>query len=59
MMIITNTTDGKHVGEVVDETQKVIIFKDGESMQIVTRRITDTEVVLANSNYIIQGVVNG
>ena len=51
MKTIIDTTDKKHVGETIDETQNPIVFADGEQMQVTKRLHNDT--VIANSNYII------
>lgn len=51
MKKIVMTTDGKHVGETVDSTADVIVFADGEQMQ-VEKRLYENRV-LSNSNYII------
>lgn len=51
MRKIIDTTDKKHVGDVIDETANPIIFQNGETMQISVRLHNNT--VLANSNYII------
>lgn len=51
MKIIIDTTDQKHVGDRVDETQDIIVFQDGETMLVEKRLHGNT--VLANSNYII------
>ena len=51
MRKIVMTTDGKHVGETVDSTADVIVFADGEQMQ-VEKRLYENRV-LSNSNYIV------
>lgn len=51
MKKVVMTTDGKHVGETVDSTASVIVFADGEQMQ-VEKRLYENKV-LSNSNYII------
>lgn len=51
MKTIIDSTDKKHLGEVVDETLNSITFKDGEVMQVTVRSNDNT--ILANSNYII------
>jgi hypothetical protein len=51
MKTIVDSTDKKHIGEVIDETSDVIVFLNGEVMQIEKRLHNDT--VLANSNYVI------
>lgn len=51
MKTVIDSTDKKHIGEVVDETQDPIVFRDGESMPVTVRLHGDT--VLGNSNYII------
>lgn len=51
MKTIVDSTDKKHIGEVIDENANPIIFDDGEVMQVTHRLHNNT--VLANSNYII------
>jgi RNase P/RNase MRP subunit p29 len=51
MKTIIDSTDKKHIGEVIDETANPVVFSDGETMQIAVRLNDNT--VLANSNYII------
>ena len=51
MKRIIDSTDEKHIGELVDETADTITFKDGDTMQVVKRLNNGT--VLANSNYIL------
>jgi hypothetical protein len=51
MRKILDTTDKKHVGEVIDEKSNPVVFANGDKMQVVLRLYNDT--VLANSNYII------
>ena len=51
MKRIVQTTDGKHVGETVDSAAEIIIFADGEKMQ-VEQRLYENKV-LSNSHYII------
>lgn len=51
MKKILDTTDKKHIGEVIDETLNPIVFANGEEMRVAVRLHNDT--VLANSNYII------
>lgn len=51
MKTVVDSTDKKHIGEVVDETANPIVFADGEKMQVAVRLNNNT--VLANSNYII------
>lgn len=51
MKTIIDSTDKKHVGEVIDETLDEVVFADGETMTVTTRLHDNT--VLANSNYII------
>ena len=51
MKKIVDSTDKKHIGEVVDETANPIVFANGEKMQVAVR-LNDNRV-LANSNYII------
>lgn len=58
MKKIIDSTDKKHVGEVIDETANPIIFDNGEKMQVAIRLHNNT--VLANSNYILilEGISN-
>ena len=51
MKKIIDSTDKKHIGEVVDETTNPVVFANGEKMQVAVR-LNDNRV-LANSNYII------
>lgn len=51
MKKILDSTDKKHIGEVVDETAFIIVFANGETMRVDIRLYDNT--VLANSNYII------
>lgn len=51
MKKILDSTDKKHIGEVVDETASTIVFANGETMRVDTRLYDNT--VLVNSNYII------
>lgn len=51
MKKVIDSTDKKHIGDMVDETADVIVFSDGEQMPVEKRLGGDT--VLANSNYII------
>lgn len=51
MKKILDSTDKKHIGEVVDETASIIVFANGETMRVDKRLYDNT--VLANSNYII------
>lgn len=51
MKKIVDSTDKKHIGEVVDETASLIVFDNGETMRVDKRLYDNT--VLANSNYII------
>lgn len=51
MKQIIDTTDKKHIGEIVDETANPIVFADGGTMPVDVRLNNNT--VLANSNYII------
>ncbi len=51
MKKILDSTDKKHIGEVVDETANPIVFANGEEMRVAVRLHDNT--VLANSNYII------
>lgn len=51
MRKVVDSTDKKHIGEVVDETASTIVFANGETMRVDYRLYDKT--VLANSNYII------
>ena len=51
MKKVIDSTDKKHIGEEIDETQNPIVFENGERMQVAVRLHNDT--VIANSNYII------
>lgn len=51
MKKVIDSTDKKHIGDIVDETADVVQFKDGEKMEVTTR-IYDNRV-LSNSNYVI------
>lgn len=51
MRTVLDSTDKKHIGEIVDETASVIVFANGETMP-VERRLHDN-TVLASSNYVI------
>lgn len=51
MKTVIDSTDKKHIGEVIDETTNPIVFSDGGTMQVAVRLSENT--VLANSNYII------
>ena len=51
MKKISMTTDGKHVGDMVDPTLDVITFEDGETMEVEERRYDNR--VVSNSNYVI------
>lgn len=51
MKIIIDSTDKRHLGETIDETQDPIVFRDGEAMPVEFRLHGGT--VLGNSNYII------
>jgi hypothetical protein len=51
MRKIIDSTDKKHIGDVIDDTANPVVFADGTTMQIVLRLHHGT--VLANSNYII------
>jgi hypothetical protein len=60
---VTNTTDGKHIGNIITtDLINPITFADGEEMQIVGRLHAGNGVWrLWNSNYIIEinEVING
>lgn len=51
MKKVIDSTDKRHIGDMVDETADVIVFEDGERMAIDKR--LNGNSVLANSNYII------
>ena len=51
MKTVIDSTDKKHIGEVIDEATNPIIFANGETMQVAVRLHENT--ILANSNYII------
>lgn len=51
MKTILDSTDKKHIGEIVSETDDLIVFANGETMVIEKRLHNGT--VLANSNYVI------
>lgn len=51
MKTVLASTDSKHLGDKVDETLDVIIFRDGTTM-VVEKRLHDS-TVLANSHYVI------
>lgn len=51
MRTVLDSTDKKHIGEVIAETDDVIVFANGETM-VVEKRLHDN-TVLANSNYVL------
>jgi hypothetical protein len=51
MKTVIDSTDKKHIGEVVDETLDVIVFANGEEMIVEKRLYNNT--VLSNSNYVL------
>jgi hypothetical protein len=51
MKTVIDSTDKKHIGEVVDETLDVIVFANGEEMRVEKRLYNNT--VLSNSNYVL------
>lgn len=51
MKIVIDSTDKRHLGEQIDETQNPVVFRDGETMPVTFRLHNNT--VLGNSNYII------
>jgi len=51
MKTILASTDGKHVGQRIDETAPIITFRDGTTMAVEKRLHEDT--VLANSHYVL------
>jgi hypothetical protein len=56
MIRITETTDGKYRGHVIDETAEQLVFDDGCVMNILIRRSTREDEMLSNFNYIIRGI---
>lgn len=53
---VENTTDKKYIGDIIeyDYTNNVITLSDGNVMNIyIKMRISEDEIRLANSNYII------
>jgi hypothetical protein len=51
MRKIIDTTDKKHVGDIIDDKANPIVFENGDVMQVAVRLHSGT--VLANSNYIV------
>jgi len=51
MRKIIDTTDKKHVGDIIDDKANPIVFENGDVMQVAVRLHSCT--VLANSNYIV------
>ena len=51
MKTVIDSTDKKHIGEVVSETDDTIVFANGETMVVEKRLHNGT--VLANSNYVL------
>lgn len=51
MRTVIDSTDKKHIGEVINETDDVIVFANGETMQVEKRLHDNT--VLANSHYVL------
>lgn len=51
MKKVIDSTDKKHINDIIDETKDVIEFSDGEKMEVTTRLYGDR--VLSNSNYVI------
>lgn len=52
MKRIISTTDGKYVGEMIDETKKTIIFSNGETFNVEkVFMISEGVLSLSNSNY--------
>jgi hypothetical protein len=51
MRTVLASTDGKHIGQRIDETASVITFRDGTTM-VVEKRLHD-DTVLANSHYVL------
>ena len=51
-MKILETTDHKHVGELISLSGDIIIFSDGEYMEIEKIiNLEDNTIIYANSNY--------
>lgn len=51
MKTVIDSTDKKHIGEVIAETDDLIVFANGETMTVEKRLHDNT--VLANSNYVL------
>lgn len=51
MKRVVDTTDGKHVGDIIDPSDNPVVFSDGATMYVT--KISDDGLVLANSNYVI------
>lgn len=52
-MIIQNTTDGKYIGVEVESLENPVRISEDLLFQYDKKIETETEVILANSNYII------
>lgn len=51
MRTVLASTDGKHIGQRIDETAEIITFRDGSTMVVEKRLHGNT--VLANSHYVL------
>ena len=51
MKTVIDSTDKKHIGELVSDTDDLIVFANGETMAVEKRLHDNT--VLANSNYVL------
>jgi hypothetical protein len=51
MKTVIDSTDKKHIGEVIDEALDLIVFANGETMSVEKRLHANT--VLANSHYVL------
>lgn len=51
MKTVIDSTDKKHIGEVIAETDDLIVFANGETMVVEKRLHNNT--VLANSHYVL------
>lgn len=56
MIRITETTDGKYRGKVIDENEMIFIFNDGFTMLVESVIHAGGEIIISNPNYIIRGV---
>jgi hypothetical protein len=57
MIKIIDTTDGKFIGKVIDETIKEIQLNDSIFIPDFIKQISSTEFILYNNNYVIYGEV--